>query len=206
MATDLLMMFTKGRDAVPAECQAALDSNDTLMKGFVAGRFFEVDDFDFGVSVSDSDAPRRKRRSEHDDDDDEPRQGKFSKWVRDVSQSASVYPVLLDEVSVSRQVDKASVPFFYSCFRTTSFDSATLIKRKVTGVSKATPLGLYTYLRIDFNAVLITDVGWSISEAVVKEKLKFVCRKVSVQYRPQNNDGTVGDTMGGEWLSMLKAS
>jgi hypothetical protein len=53
--------------------------------------------------------------------------------------------------------------------------------------------------------VLIVAVDWDGSD-IVKEKVKFVCRTVSVKYRPQMAHGKAGATIGGQELSLVKAA
>ena len=58
--------------------------------------------------------------------------------------------------------------------------------------------GPKAYLRIDFTDLLITELDWDEGE-VIKEKYKFVCRGVKMQYKPQASDGTLGSAVPGIW-------
>ena len=60
MSIDLLMKFVKGSDAIDAECQTTVDSKDDLLHDFKTGKFFEVDEFNFGVGLEDDDFGRGK--------------------------------------------------------------------------------------------------------------------------------------------------
>ena len=80
------------------------------------------------------------------------------------------------------------------CCDSTSFSSATLIKRKAASTS----VSGHAFLRIDFTDVLVIDVDWD-SGDVVKEKCKFICREVMVQYKPQKSDGSLGAPVPGTW-------
>ena len=71
------------------------------------------------------------------------------------------------------------------------------MKRKAAGGASAGEV----YLRLDFVGVLITQVGWS-NDDPVKETCQFIARAITVNYRPQLSDGTLGDTRHGFW-SML---
>ena len=66
MSIDLLMKFVKGSDAIDAECQTTVDSKDDLLHDFKTGKFFEIDEFNFGVGLEDDDSagekPKRKVR------------------------------------------------------------------------------------------------------------------------------------------------
>lgn len=218
MATDLLMMFVKDGTPIPAESQSTIDPQDKIMmRGFVTGKYFEIKDFDFGISLTDNDSsgsevvipPQTTTNSKPPPP--KPKEtkksgGKFSKFMQGDSPTGSdgksIYPPSFDEVQVNRQMDKASPVLFQNCFKTKSFDSAVIVKRKSS--SDTTTTGYFAFFRIDFNDVLITDISWSIGEDVIMEKLKFVCREVAVQYIPQNNDGSAGDKVGGQFLSLVK--
>jgi len=48
VSTDILMNLVLGTTAIEAESTAELSSS-TLLKGFVAGRYFEIESIDFGI-------------------------------------------------------------------------------------------------------------------------------------------------------------
>ena len=209
-STDCLMMFEKSGNAIPAEGQSEIDTKDALMKGFVKGRFFHVEDFDFGISVVDTDSPAKDTRK--DDGEKTKKTGRFSKWIQGLSvsvgqgSSGSLYPIEMEPFSFSRQIDIASPVLFYNCFQTKPFNSAVLVRRRMSGlVPGSSNLTSIPFLRIDFGSVLLISVDWDGSEQI-KEKCKFVCRSVKVQYRPQRPDGSPGDTIGGDWLSLKKTT
>jgi len=209
-SADYLMMFEKGGNAVPGEGQAEIDTKDPLMKGFAKGRFFHVQDFDFGISVVDSDSPATDTRSNNGGKTKTT--GRFSKWIQGLNvstgqgTSGSLYPIEMEPFSFTRQVDLASPVLFYNCFQTKPFDSATLVRRKMTGTALGSNnITSLPFLRIEFSSVLLISVDWDGDEEV-KEKCKFVCRSVKVQYRPQRPDGSPGDPIGGDWLSLKKTT
>jgi type VI protein secretion system component Hcp len=209
-STDMLMMIEKSGQAMAAECSAAIDKTDALMKGFQVGKYFEVDDFDFGISLTDTDASAKGTSPPHNGGVTQPGQpaqktgARFSKWVQGMG--ATAYTIEMEPFSFTRQMDIASVGLFYSCFLTKSFDAATLVMRKSGGILDTnTGISNIPFLRIDFSGILIVGIDWDGGE-VVKEKCKFVCRRVSVQYRPQLHDGTAGQTVGGDWLALKKTT
>ena len=69
-----------------------------------------------------------------------------------------------------------------------------MIKRKAA----ASNVSGHAFLRIDFTDVLVIGVDWD-SGDVVKEKCKFICRGVKVQYKPQTSDGSLGAAVPGTW-------
>lgn len=60
MSIDLLMKFVKGSDAIDAECQTTVDSKDDFLHDFKTGKFFEIDEFSFGVGLEDDDLAGEK--------------------------------------------------------------------------------------------------------------------------------------------------
>jgi type VI protein secretion system component Hcp len=224
MAVDLLMMFVSNGSPVNAESGAQVDTKDPFMKGFTPGKFFDIEDFEFGLNVMDTDsggmaqlpAPSIGDRS-GPDQSRRARSGRFSKWVEGISvksgpgSGGGLYPVEMEPFSFTRQMDAASPLLFQNCFRTRAYDQVTLVKRRASGLHRATgnnaTVSSFAFLRIDFNAVLITGIDWDGSEAEgVKERCSFVSRAVAVQYRPQRPDGSPGDIVGGEWMTLKKAT
>jgi type VI protein secretion system component Hcp len=49
----LMKIVISGNNAIPAECQLAIDPTDTLMSGFENGRFFQIKDFNFSAGLQD---------------------------------------------------------------------------------------------------------------------------------------------------------
>ena len=153
MSIDLLMKFVKGSDAIDAECQTTVDSKDDLLHDFKTGKFFEIDEFNFGVGLEDDDLSGEKpgeklgeklkpATSAH-----APRT-RFTNWLRGEQKA---YPVDLEPFTFSRQMDQASPLLFEMCCNSQSFTSATLIKRKAAG----TDASGRAFLRIDFKDVLV---------------------------------------------------
>jgi type VI protein secretion system component Hcp len=93
------------------------------------------------------------------------------------------YSADLTPVTFTKNMDKSSLDLFKACVNFKVFDSATIIKRRGIGQSL-----LKTFLQIKFSDVLITDFDWQ-EDDVVKENVKFVCRKAEVTYAMQNDKG-----------------
>jgi type VI protein secretion system component Hcp len=194
VSIDLLMKFVKGSDAIDAESQTSVDSSDGFLNDFKTGKFFEIDEFSFGVGLEDDDTAGAKRAAGGAPGQDRTSHGsrtRFSNWL---SGEAKAYPVDLEPFSFSRQMDQASPLLFEMCCNSRSFSSATLIKRKAA----ASNVSGHAFLRIDFTDVLVIGVDWD-SGDVVKEKCKFICRGVKVQYKPQTSDGSLGAAVPGTW-------
>ncbi len=201
---DLLMKFVQANgEAVKAEGTSSLTSANSLVADFLPGKYFEIDSFGLGLNVEDSEIGSNALNPSSSERggaaEATAHKQKFSAW-RDAkkktrSQIAQIaYPVVLEPFSFSRLMDRASPIFFQNCCNSVSFESASLVKRKPTGASMA----LQGFLRIDFKNVLIIGVDWDDGQAV-KEKCKFICRGVSVQYKRQANDGSLGAASNAEW-------
>jgi type VI protein secretion system component Hcp len=216
-SNDVLMTFidSNGR-GVAAECTSAWDEDDVdMMQDFEDGKFFEVDDFDFGVNLGEDEgggdgggssfsgnlgenslhappghggapaaqnAEKKKAKSSSK---------RFAKYLEggDIEFKPEV-----KEVTITKQVDMSSVRFLQSCLTYAKFQKAVLVKRKFTGGFDFHE----AFLRIEFKEPLITGIDWDEGD-VVKEKIRFICRGITVAYKPQNNDGSLGDARSASW-------
>jgi len=209
--TDILMKIEDSSGPIAAEGMSEIDGNDDYTQDFKKGLFFEIEDLDVGIGLEDTDSSSASTMAPPKGADaktiqafqavqqaTQKRGGKFSTWTQSSassggSGSSPLFPVQMDEVGITRQLDRASPLLFQKCFLTQSFVSATVVMRKAGDLlyGPKNNIASMPFLRIDFTPVLITSINWDVAE-VVKEKLKFVCRDVKVQYRPQNNDGSAG--------------
>lgn len=221
-SSDVLMMFEiSAGSKLAAEAKAAFYSSasgttDDLMNGFEVGYFFEVESFDFGVGVTDSEGEKPgggaeskgggnalhgdKGRSDGSPKEVKPSGPKFAKFIYPPGGRVQKlnYPIDVQPFSFTRQLDKASPILFDQCANLKPFKSAALVKRKFTGGQIHE-----VYLRLDFKDVLVVGVDWDDGE-FVKEKCTFVCREIMVTYKPQQNDGTLGSPLSGQWSAVRK--
>lgn len=203
-STDILMMFVRDRQPIRGESSSELDMpgrpRNSLLKGFKKGHLFEVDSFTFAVGIDDDDdehraaAPAAKGRAGKTGHSTT---GGFKRWRMGGRPAAKKYPVDIQPIRFSRAIDRASSVLLQNCVDCATYDSATLVKRKSAGSAAAGE----PYLRFDFNGVLMTGIDWS-NDDQVKESCSFICRSVTVHYRPQMPDGTLGAIVPGFW-SML---
>jgi type VI protein secretion system component Hcp len=122
--------------------------------------------------------------------------GSYQSWRSGTNRKG--FPVDLAPVSFTRVIDKTSTVLIQSCIDSVSFDSISMIKRKSTGISDVSgdvPSG-EVFLRVDFIGCLIIKVDWD-NDDKVTETIDFICRTVSIHYRPQLPDGTLGRTRPG---------
>jgi len=208
-STDILMRIKKDGAylGVAGESQTSIDKNDELTKDFTPGKYVEIEDFDFGISLVDKDTSDDEE-TEQKGKDGKPKKkskdGKFYKFTTSSADVGALYPVTIDEVSVSRQMDSSSPVLLTSCFNTKSLQQICIVKRKVAG--GASKLDNIPYLRLEFDNVLITDLSWEVGDQIMKEKLKFVCRKITMKYRPQNPDGSPGVIVNAGPLTLVSTT
>jgi type VI protein secretion system component Hcp len=183
------MKFQLKGKPVFAECTLDVAAGDALMQGFQAAQpgvrdphinFFEVYDFDFDKSIKEGDVKETPAAGLGS--------GPFARWRSAITPEYKKikYKMEFDKFSFKRTVDRASPIFFASCCSSTTFDSATLVKRLAQGGDRA-PAGI---LRIDFEKVLLTGIDWS-DDDLIKESCDFICQKVTITLRQQQTDGTI---------------
>ncbi|MGH7040889.1 MAG: type VI secretion system tube protein Hcp [Acetobacteraceae bacterium] len=218
-SSDVLMMFKpQGNLALEGEGKTAFDPNDSLMTNFLPNRFCELEDFSFGAGIEDSDSSGEEAEADtaaaldNELHSREPKGGaktrgsgkggkgskqKVMKFKRFIEQGAPApgqgtlgYDVMLEQVTINRQMDRMSMQLLQLCLNQTPLDLIVLVKRKFTGNKDFHE----AYLRLEFTQPLITDVEWEHGE-VIKEKLKFVCRGIKAAYKPQTASGTLGNAI-----------
>ena len=207
--SDLLMKFVSGGQSILAGGTSTLKKDDKLLFDFWAGKFFEIEEFGMGLNLSDFEAAQPARTEPVPTRPGggslatapaiaAPPKAKFSSW-RDKKKSSQevaklAFPVDAEPFSFTRMVDCASPLLFESCAATRSFDSATIVKRKTTGQA----LAMQAFLRIDFTSVLLVGLSWTDGE-LLREKVRFICRGLKVQYRQQSSDGSLAAAASSEW-------
>jgi type VI protein secretion system component Hcp len=193
--TDLVMQFVLKGNPVWAECALDVWKGDTLMKDFKPAdydnysSFFEIKDFDIKLALKDRDEPDSPSAVAKSG-----ATGPYPRWrsASDREYKNIPYPLEVDAFSFTRVIDSASPIFFENCCRSITFDSAVLVKRLSQGSGSGdAQLPSAGYMRIDFKEVLITSIGWDDGD-MVEEKCACLCRGMTITYRKQNDDGTIG--------------
>jgi type VI protein secretion system component Hcp len=184
----LMRLVQSSGEAISAECRATLNAPDDLMTGFTAGKYFQIEDFSFGVGLADSNEQTAAKPGAPQLD--------FAKWRGEPAGrgGSTEYQLDVEPVSFTRLMDQASTVLFDACCQSQTLQSGTIVSRRSLGDDK----GAKAYLRIDFTDVLIIGLDWDEGD-VVKEKYKFVCRGVKMQFKPQASDGTLGAAIPGVW-------
>jgi type VI protein secretion system component Hcp len=216
-STDILMKFVLDGVAIAGQSTSELSAPGTtpnkLLTGFAKKAMFELDSFTFAVGLEDNVPGGQQQGGQQPGAHATGAQAataaggrlgaagavpprrvgaNFQAWRS--GRGGPKYPVSVQPITFSRAIDSASIQLLQYCINCTSFDSATLVKRKSTGTGVAGE----PYLRMDFVGVLITDVSWS-NDDPVKETCKFISRAITVQYRPQLPDGSLGAARHGFW-------
>jgi type VI protein secretion system component Hcp len=192
---------------VPAECATDISNDlDDLVLDYFDGEFFAVEDFRFGMNIEDTDSKSKGAKDGKDKPvhkagveklaGHQPKFGKFktataaeiNEWRKLTNKDNKPRPFQLrvDEFGITRRYDKASPVLFHHCAASIAFPSASIVKRKTIGDDS-----LGAYLRFDFKDLLITKISFEDSDEM-KESIRFIFREMTVQYRPQGQDGKLG--------------
>lgn len=186
-SSDILMFFMVGNTPLTGECTTELTvggkTPNELLKDFGPRRMFEIASFGFGVG----DGSQAKK-----DDKD----GKTAKTPppKAKTEGGSLNKVTVQPVTFTRMMDVASTALLSHFIARTKFTRAALVKRKAAGSLAAGE----PYLRFDFKKVLISEAKWT-NDDPVKESYTFYARAITMRYRPQLPDGTLGIVRQGFW-------
>jgi len=197
--------------AIAAEAQTKLISGrsapDKLLKGFEHDHFMEVDNFNFTIGKTTSTSAEKNKPlvvtgGQPTGGTQTGGRGQTTPVVvkpRPPDPTGTNDPGHVDPepVSFDRSIDKASSILMDHLLNRKPFDHCTIIKRKAAGG----PAAGEVYLRLDFTKVLIKHIGWS-DDLEVKESISFIYRTVTMHYRPQLPDGTLGGAVQGFWKCM----
>ncbi len=220
-SSDLFMKLVQsgsptGTTAIKAEATtspvAAGQKPNKLLNGFVQGQLFEIESFTFraGVAIPSKVAPGREGQgvaagSSGAPDANAARLRELTERMNEMMKRANKAAeedkdgkhVDVQPITFKRNIDTASKTMIKFCIDCTPIDSITLIKRKAAG-GKASG---ETYLRMDFQGCLITKVDWS-NDAQVAETVEFIYRSVTVHYKPQLPDGSLGAVKSAFWKTL----
>jgi type VI secretion system Hcp family effector len=107
---------------------------------------------------------------------------------------ASAGKAKFEEFSISKYVDKASVPLFVACVAGAHFPTVMLVNRKPGGSN-------LLYLQYIFRQVFVTNISWDGGggEENPKESIKFKFGAMGIQYIQQKADGSAGTKADAAW-------
>lgn len=193
---DVLMRVVSNGQAMQAECTTTFvrgTAPDILGLGFKAGQFCELTSFDFSVGFASS--------LGDDDDDDEGEDGsapdakpsappKVKQAKSGPTEFSDIQPV-----GFTRLMDTMSTLLFKAMTECETLDLISVVKRKAAGSSNSGEC----YLRLDFDKVLVTGLTWRDSGDWVMESGSFIYRAVTIKYRPQLPNGTLGAVNAQKW-------
>jgi type VI protein secretion system component Hcp len=214
--SDLFMIFHDKDDRpIDGESSDELSAFDPLsekmLKGFDKKKVFEIDRFELSAEAEqDADDIREAIVKERHAKPAAGAKGAPAPRVQQVTGSiddevkkrmAQQKGPRVSGISFTRAVDTTSKAFLEKIAIGEGYKSATLVKRKATGGRSASRMLVAgeVYLRIEFEHVLITEVEWSDDDEEIKEDCKFICRKITIKYRPQLPDGTLGAVVSGSY-------
>jgi len=125
-------------------------------------------------------------------------------WTFSGSQSATMHDstggasaaAKIEDLEVTKNVDKASPNLFAACAAGTHYDDALLTVRKAGGTEQM------EYLKIHMEKVILSryevGVGFGDNEKVL-EKIKINCAQIKIEYVPQDDPGSGGGGVEGGW-------
>ena len=115
----------------------------------------------------------------------------FAQWRSATDNSWNkdgVFASHIDDFHFTRFVDTATNALFTACCKGTTFNSASLIKRKAARVLNSDSFVDLAFLRIDFAGVKITELSWSDGD-ILEETCKFTCDGMQITYSQQQASG-----------------
>jgi len=201
---DVLMYFVQREGTPPIEAESTstlAESTSTLagadarlMQGFVAGRFFEADNFSFSIKLADDEGGNIMN-------EDETRE--YGRWRALKEGQPKPHPPFRAEpqdVSISRKIDSSSPVLLKHCLDKKQFHTAVLVKRSRIGTTGM----LSAILRMEFSLVWLRSIDWE-DDDMVKETCKFKYAAVKATYVRRKPDGSVASLWPCEWTSQRAA-
>ena len=191
--SDLFLRMIQNNQLIPGECRVNLAPPDAspneLRTGFMPGQMFEIEKFSLGAGAQPPPPPVMPVVPGQP-----PAKMPLLKSKTGNLAGAPAYPAELQSIKISRSVDKGSFRLFKSVIDSMDFNSASVIKRRSTGDNT----GGQVFLRIDFNHVLVTNISWSDGDEI-QESIEFICRSVTIRYKPALPNGILGTTLMKFW-------
>ena len=200
-STDIFMIFRERDVALAGESTTELSvkgsPHNDLLNGFEPGAMFEISKFDFGVGVEQKaieafEYPGLKTALAA-----VPGAGRAAHPPRPRSkpgQTLDQSPVTVQPVTFTRQMDRASHLLLRHTIQRTYFNRVALVKRKSAGGLLAGA----AYLRLDFEGVILTEANWT-NDDPIEESYSFQARAITMRYKPQLPNGTLGAAKVGFW-------
>lgn len=197
-ASEIFMYFCQEATPLTGECQTELAvrgrPKNELLQGFHSGLMFEISRFQFGVGIEKVENPASKEIEEFYKSSGRPpprNKPRPKDLPREASEdtAATVHPV-----TFTRAMDTASSQLLHHTIKCTYFRKVAIVKRKSAGGASAGE----AYLRMDFRGVIIAQAGWS-NEDPIEESYTLQARAITMRYRPQLEDGTLGASRVGFW-------
>ena len=190
-ASDVLMYFMQkeGGQAIASESTSALTgSGSKLMAGFTAGRYFEAEDFHFGIELADDEGGTVLAEGDA---------RSYARWrgLRQ-GQPKPTPPFRAEptDVSITRFIDASSPILLKHCLDTERFHQAVLVKRSRIGSSGV----MAAILRFEFTKVWLKAIEWADGDTV-RETCTFKYAGVKVTYVQRKPDGSPGANWACEW-------
>ena len=209
-AIDVLMRIVGASGPLAAESLTIFTGSigtDTLRDGFVPGQFCELREFGFAAGIEGSlskfqqDKAKQAAKAKLADKAEEvltlaeKRERLQASQNKRSEKRGTKEFVDMQPVDFTRIMDSASTLLFKAMVECETLPEVSIVKRKAVGSTNSGAC----YLRLDFQKVLITKLDWKDSEHIMIETGNFIYRKVTIRYRPQKHDGSLGNVVQSTW-------
>ena len=203
-SNDVLMFFevTKG-NPIAAESQSALLSSTGLMEGFVAGKYFEAENFAFTMELHDDESggggASGAGASGGGAGGGAQDSRSYARWrvLKDNEPKPDpVFKAEPSDASITRLIDASSPILLKHCLDTKRFHRAVLVKRVRIGQTGK----LAAVFRLEFSDVWLKAIEWEDGDTV-RESLKFKFSAVRAVYVRREADGSLAGPAEYKWTS-----
>ena len=207
--TDMLVyLVSEKAGVIPAESASTLGAGDKLTADFQAAKFFEAENFSFGIKLDDGESKDKKKggkkkvqafdaKGKPIEDEDKDSSRSFERWrsiIDDQAQPDAGFRAEPDDFSLTRSIDASSPILLQHCLDVQRLSKAVVVKR-----FRASRSGLLTgFLRFEFEKVYVKSIEWTDGDAV-KESCKFKFASVKVTYIKRKPDGTTASSWPCSW-------
>ena len=187
---DVIMCLFKDSSALDAESTSQIVATDKMTQGiFQAGKFFEIESFSLALKLRDDDKAGMGAVSGRT----------YEAWraakTDTQTKGKQLFYVLPEELTVVRDLDKASPALLQCCLTGDLLKRAVLVKRGRNSVGDLTG-----FMKMEFNDLRVRSVDWSDGDTV-RETCKFKFAKFTVTYVVRKADGSTLSSVNATWAA-----
>ena len=192
---DVIMCLFKDTTALDAESTSEIVATDKMTQGiFQPGKFFEVDSFSLALKLKDDDKAGLGAGSGRS----------YEAWraakTDTPAKGEQLFYVLPEELTVVRDMDKASPALLRCCLTGDLLKRAVLVKRGRNSVGALTG-----FMKMEFNDLRVRSVDWNDGDTI-RETCKFKFARIVVTYVVRKADGSTMSSVNATWSAKGWAS